>query len=187
MFKHHPDGRIHVNASVYPIAFWAAVEPNYNIGSYIGREYMPGEYQHLIRAGNRDYDRGSRLDAELDGYIYRQSEYDAAFASWQNGAFVENVGGVISVYGPPVISVDVNQIEADGVDSVVVTVDVGDVGATDVIDWECIAPDGSTIVEAANLVAGLDSWELTTSHVGVHVVNVIVENWGSCSIVFEGV
>lgn len=173
---------------VFPRDFWDVAEPGYVLpAGYIGRLFTEGHAHHLVRAINNTYDQSNVNDTEIAGYVARMAEYDVAYAAYQAGAYVENVGGIIGVYGPPSLSADKTEIANDGVESITVTCDLGDAVATDEIRWSVTAPDGSVINEVDNAVAGVDSWQLTTSHVGVHTVAVETDYFGWAEILFEGV
>ena len=141
----------------------------------------------MIGEGNHTHDLGEIDDAEIAGYVGRKAEYDAAYAAYQAGAYVENNGGSIDSYGPPGLSADKTEIANDSLDAVTITCDLGDAGSTDEIRWSVTAPDGSVINEVDNAVSGVDSWQLTTSHIGTHTVLVETDYFGWAEITFEGV
>lgn len=187
-FTHHPDDRIIVDGLTMPIDFWMIVEPGYALpAGYIGRLFIGGHEHKLIREGNHTHDIGDINDAEIAGYVARKAEYDAAYAAFQAGAYVENVGGVIDVYGPPSLITDKTEIANDGVEAITITCDLGDIEAGDEIRWSVTAPDGSVIQDVDDAVAGVDSWLLTTSHIGTHTVRVETDYFGWAAITFEGV
>ena len=186
-FIHHPDNAIVIQGTIFPIDFWQVVEPDYTLpAGYLGRLFTSGKAHHLIRAGNGDQDQADLNDATLAGYIARKAQYETAYAAYQNGAYVENVAGEIVISGPPALSVDSEQIDNDGLDSLTVTCDLGDAQASDEIRWSVRAPDGSVSEAQENAVNGVDSWELTTSHEGRHTVRVETDRFGWAEISFEG-
>ncbi len=187
-FIHHPDDRIIVDGLAMPIDFWQIVEPGYALPvGYIGRLFNDGFEHKLIREGNHTHDIADINDGEIAGYVARKAEYEAAYAAYQAGAYVENDGGSIDVYGPPALSADKTEIANDGIETITITCDLGDAGADDEVRWRVTAPDASVIEESDTAVAGVDTWQLTTSHIGVH--NVLVESdfFGWAEITFEGV
>ena len=191
-FIHHPDYIIIIQGTMLPSDFWQIVEPEYSLpGGYIGRLFTEGQVHKLIRVGNATHDPADINDAEIIGYVARLSEYQAAYAQYLSGAHVENVGGEIVISGPPSLSVDKTQIENDGIEQVTVTCDLNDVGSTDEIRWRVTAPDGELFPpggpEAANAVAGVDTWSLDTDQEGFHSVRVETDNYGWAEITFEGI
>jgi hypothetical protein len=186
-FIHHPDQAIVIQGAIFPIDFWQMVEPGYALpAGYLGRLFTSGKAHHLIREGNGHQDQADLSDATLVGYIARKSEYEQAFAAYQEGAVIENVGGEIVISGPPELSVDRGEIANDGVDSVTVTCDLGDPEASDEIRWSVSAPDDSVNEAEADAINGVDSWQLTTSFEGVHTVRVETDRFGWAEIRFEG-
>lgn len=187
-FIHHPDDRIIVDGLAMSMDFWMLIEPGYALpAGYIGRLFNNGEVHQLILEGNHTHHAADLNDNEIAGYLARKAEYDAAYGAYQAGAYVENNGGSIDIYGPPDLSADKSEIANDGVDTITITCDLGDAAATDEIRWSVIAPDGSVIEEVDNAVAGVDTWQITTSHVGTHTVRVETDYFGWAEKVFEGV
>ena len=187
-FIHHPDGKIIIQNSDYTMLFWLMVEPSYAIpNNYIGRLFNIGQANHLIRIGNDTYDQGDINDAILTEYVNKKVEYDTAYAAYNNGAYIENIDGIIVITGPPLLTLDKEEISNDGIDTITVTCDLGDIEAVDEIRWSVTAPDGSIVSEADFAIGGIDQWPLTTSFVGLHTVRVETDFYGSKDIVFNGV
>ena len=188
----HIGNFVSILALVVPLDFWQIVEPGYSLpDGYIGRLFTEGQEHKLIRVGNATHDPADINDAEIIGYVARLSEYQTAYDAYLSGAHVENVAGEIVISGPPSLSVDKTQIENDGIDQVTVTCDLNDVGSTDEIRWRVTAPDGELFPpggpEAANAVAGVDTWSLDTDQEGFHSVRVETDNYGWAEITFEGI
>jgi len=187
-FIHHPDGKIIIQNSDYTMLFWLMVEPSYAIpNNYIGRLFNIGQANHLIRIGNDTYDQGDINDAILTEYVNKKVEYDTAYAAYNNGAYIENIDGIIVITGPPLLTLDKEEISNDGIDTITVTCDLGDIEAVDEIRWSVTASDGSIVSEADFAIGGIDQWPLTTSFVGLHTVRVETDFYGSKDIVFNGV
>lgn len=189
MFIHHPDGYIVIDNSIYPMNFWLTVEPGYALpqGNYVGRIFVPGIKNHLIRSDRNEHESIDLLWQEGSDYIAKKSIYDNALAASRNGAFVENVDGNVVVSGPPSISSDVPEIDNDGVEQVVITVDVGDAAYTGLVIWDIFYPDGNSFQDQENAVSGVSQLTLTTLQEGNHTIKVFCDGFGESSISIFGV
>ncbi len=187
-FIHHPDGRIVIEGESFPLNFWNIVEPDYSLPvGYIGRLFTKMLVHHLIREGNNTHDQADVENSELINYISLKAIYQTAYQAHQDGANVFNDNGNIIISGPPLLSVDKSEIINDGVDAVTITCDLEDANLTDEIRWSVIAPDGSIQTDVEFAVYGVDTWVLTTSHIGVHKVVVETDFYGTSFITFKGI
>lgn len=187
-FIHHPDDKIIIEGDIFEMDFWMIVEPQYALPQgYIGRLFTAGQVHQLVAEGNSRHDPADKNDPIFAEYVARKAEYVEAYAAQQNGSYIENIEGDIVISGPPTLSVNKSQIENDGVDSITITCQLDDNTLEDEIRWSVTAPDGTVVTAAQNAVNGVDTWELTTSHEGVHQVQVETDEFGSAGISFEGV
>ena len=186
-FIHHPDNRINIQGTGLSMAFWMILEPGYTLPvGYIGRLFTEGEVHQLIREGNTTQDQGDIDDVTLAGYVARLSEYQAADAAYVAGAYVENVGGLIEVSGPPSLIADKTEIANDSIETITLDCDLGD-PVTDEVRWRVTAPDGTFVDNVENASGGTSQWILTTSHTGTHIVRIETDNYGWVEITFEGI
>jgi hypothetical protein len=131
------------------------------------------------------------------------TQFGGTFANWQlvmvpealwegidpkarQYASVDGGGAIIDVLevGPPTIDSDKSSIVADGVDTITISVDVGDAGYTGAVDWQVIAPDETVTEVADNAVAGIDTWAFAVTQVGEWLVVAETEAHGSATLSF---
>lgn len=74
MFQHHPDGNIHIDDVVIPLAVFMLLEPDYALPpGGIGRIYKPGEC-HTLFSSNSAWPQDEVWPAG-DIYISRREHY----------------------------------------------------------------------------------------------------------------
>lgn len=71
-------------------------------------------------------------------------------------------------------------------ETITVTCDVGDAGYTGIVKWRMDTPDGSVITGSDNAVAGVDTWQISTTQEGVHWVTAETDTHGIARISFIG-
>lgn len=103
-------------------------------------------------------------------------------------ASVDGSGAVIDVLevGPPGIDGDKSSIVADGLETITITVDVGDAGYTGIVRWQVVAPDETLTETTDNAVAGSDFWTFAVTQVGEWLVAAETEAHGSATFRFAG-
>lgn len=75
MFRHHPDGHIHINGFVLPLSEFLLEEPNYALPEgATGREYDPVSGTHFLFDGRNQWE-GPVPWTEGDNYLALENMY----------------------------------------------------------------------------------------------------------------
>lgn len=79
------------------------------------------------------------------------------------------------------------QIVADGVDSAILTADTGDIEFAGDIKFHAVAPNGDSVTDTVTAVAGVASTTIVTNQVDMHTITAETVDFGSDSIIVEGI
>ncbi|MCB9438422.1 MAG: Ig-like domain-containing protein [Anaerolineales bacterium] len=188
MFIHHPDNLIIIDDLILPLGFWTIVAPTYALPEpYSGREFIPNVRHHLLTLDGVGQDQADLGWAEGIEYIAQKATYQAAWDAYQQGAFVFLDNNQVVIQGPPVLSADKTHLDNDGQDTITLTCVVSDLDFNGSVTWTVVAPDESEVSVNDTAVDGSATWQLTTSFEGFHTIRVVVEQFGTAHLSFEGV